>query len=544
MILQGFTQRAWRVSATLGLVAVLAGCVQTNPSVTVKTAPPDLSASRNIPAPPSSSTRQPIDLGSESTAQATVLPDETPTRVIRRGRSEARIGAEQHPRVLEEFGGEVEDPALRAYINRIGRDIVARTEQPNADWTFTVLDTPTVNAFALPGGYVYVTRGLIALADDEAELAAVIGHEIGHVTAKHGAERADAQREASLGVLGATILGAVIGGPAGAVAGRELGSVVAGGNVASYSRIQEFEADALGVRYIAATGYDPFAQADFLVSMQEYSNLQADLAGRARRGDEVSFLASHPSSVDREQRARRRAQATGVTDGARREESFMAAIDGMLFGLSVKNGVLAENTFLHPTYAFSVVIPRGWRGEVQEGRMVAEGPQGARLLVEVDEGAGDDPVRYMSDGYLTNFFNRFGLGARPVVQTVRRGNERAAQSRFRGLFNGSEGDVLLTTIARDGSIVRITGIVPAGRADLLRAVDRVTSSFDVLSRSEVADIQGERLRAYTVQPGDTQERIAQLMPAGPFQLERFRVLNSLQPNDRLQPGDQVKVVVQ
>lgn len=203
------------------------------------------------------------------TACAGGPPAGAPRTVAARSAAEQQAGDQNHPQILQQFGGEVQDPAIRAYVDEIGRKLVRQTEQPGAKWKFTVLDSPVVNAFALPGGYVYVTRGLIALANDEAELAGVIGHEIGHVTAAHSANRQERSTLAQLGVLGAQVAGAVAGlsGPLLDMLGQASGAA-GQAYVASYSRTQEFEADQLGVRYLAAAGYDPSAEADFLASLQ------------------------------------------------------------------------------------------------------------------------------------------------------------------------------------------------------------------------------------------------------------------------------------
>ncbi|MFM2042946.1 MAG: hypothetical protein RLY86_1522, partial [Pseudomonadota bacterium] len=161
---------------------------------------------------------------------------------------EAAIGAEQHPRILEEFGGTLNDPAIQAYVDGIGQRLAANTELPGVTYTFTVLDSDVVNAFALPGGYVYVTRGLMQLANSEAQLAGVIGHEIGHITGRHAAERYSQGTLAQLGAVAAAVLG-----------GQELGQMAAQGAqlaVAGWGRGQELEADQLGIRYMANVGYE------------------------------------------------------------------------------------------------------------------------------------------------------------------------------------------------------------------------------------------------------------------------------------------------
>ena len=177
---------------------------------------------------------------------------------------ERQTGKAQHPQVLMQFGGAYDDPELQAYVTRTGRELVAVSELPKEEFTFTVLDSDVINAFALPGGYVYITRGLLALADDEAELAGVMAHEIGHVTARHSAQRYSRGVLAQGGVAIGTILAGVLGGGAGAQLAQQAGGASAQAYLAGYSRDQEFQADDLGVRYLARAGYDPTAMSGFL----------------------------------------------------------------------------------------------------------------------------------------------------------------------------------------------------------------------------------------------------------------------------------------
>ena len=195
---------------------------------------------------------------------------------------EKRIGDENHPKILQQFGGAYGDRELQAYVKSLGDVLAASSELPNIKWTFTLLDSDVTNAFALPGGYVYVTRGLLSLAENEAQLAAVIGHEIGHVTARHGAQRSAQGTLATVGVVGAQVLGAVLGGAQVGRAAGQLAGIGAQGYVASYSRGQEYEADTLGVRYTGRVGFDPYGMSGFLAKLNQEKNLMAKLRGKHR----------------------------------------------------------------------------------------------------------------------------------------------------------------------------------------------------------------------------------------------------------------------
>lgn len=187
--------------------------------------------------------------------------------------SERSLGAKEHPKLVKAFGGKYQDEALENYLNGLGALLQSTSEQPTPPFTFTLLDSPVINAFAVPGGYVYITRGLMALANDEAELAGVVAHEIGHVTARHSAQR---MGHGMLANLGAALLGVVVGQPMLSNAAR----VAAGAYIQGYSRDQEFQADQLGVRYLTRAGFDPQAMATFLGDMGAEHQLALKVAGK------------------------------------------------------------------------------------------------------------------------------------------------------------------------------------------------------------------------------------------------------------------------
>mgnify|MGYP000684051416 CR=1 FL=1 len=313
-------------------------------------------------------------------------PDGQPTTVERRSVADQRLGDQEHPKILAQFGGEVADAGLRRYVRELGQQLAAQSEQPEGPWTFTVLDSPVVNAFALPGGYVYVTRGLVALANDEAELAGVIGHEIGHVTGAHTSERQERAGIAQLGVLGATILGAVAGLDGQSLqAINQVGNTIGQGYVANFSRGQEFQADSLGIRYLARAGYDPLAQADFLSSLQAQSQLQSQIAGQQFDPNRVDFFSTHPATPQRVREAVARARSEGVNVDAsapRNRDRFLAQINGMTYGDSAEQGFVRDGRFIHPKLRFAFTAPEGFRITNASNAVTAAGPGGAGLIFD------------------------------------------------------------------------------------------------------------------------------------------------------------------
>ena len=282
---------------------------------------------------------------------------------------EARIGAEEHPKMLQAFGGTYDDAALEAYVRAIGRKLVAKSELPDAEFQFFVLNDDTVNAFALPGGYVYVSRGLIALCEDEAELAGVIGHEIGHVTARHSAQRHSSAQATNIGLTAVGILGSIFGAPTG------LNNVVSFGAQAalqSYSRNQELEADRLGARYMSRAGYSPAALTDFFAKLDMQNGIEADKAGKSR--DNYSVMSTHPRTSERIEQARTLAR-TNMPKGAKRERAlFLSQVDGLIFGKDPKEGFMRGDSFVHPQIGFQFTFPPNFT--VENGKSAVTGSNG------------------------------------------------------------------------------------------------------------------------------------------------------------------------
>lgn len=232
---------------------------------------------------------------------------------------EAQVGASEHANILKEYNGLYDNAAVQAYVNQVGKKAAANTERADVNYQFFVLNSPVVNAFALPGGYIYTTRGLLAIVNDEAELAGVLGHEIGHVTARHTAAR---YSQSVVAQLGSAVLASAAGG------GQDLLDTGANLYLSSYSRGQESQADELGIRYLNRAGYDPKAVADFLNAMGGYDSTESRIAGKQEQG--FSYFQSHPQTSDRVTQARAKASAYANSD-IRNSSAYLSAINGMEF---------------------------------------------------------------------------------------------------------------------------------------------------------------------------------------------------------------------
>ncbi|WP_374631925.1 M48 family metalloprotease [Ferrovibrio sp.] len=454
-----------------------------------------------------------------------------------------QVGAEEHPKILKEFGGVYDDPEIGAYVATIAGRLAGQSGIPAGDFHFTVLDSPVVNAFALPGGYVYITRGTLALANNEAEAGAVLGHEIGHVVAKHSEQRYDRAIGTNILTAGGAILGSIfLGQGAGDLIGQ-VGSVAGGAYLAGFSRENEFEADLIGLRLLGHVGYAPIAAAGFLQSLSDYSDLETRIAGQAGRDRTMDMFATHPRGPDRVQRAMDEAQSQPAHPIYRRDE-YLDRINGLLYGDDPKQGVVRGNTFSHPDLRLSFTAPDGWRIINRPDAVLVRGPDSIGQLqfdMERDKRKRDsarDMLDYITRSWANNLrfssTDRFDVNGMPAALGASR-----IQSK-----DGSTLDVRLVAVRMpDGQIVRfVISARPQSMAGIEPSMIRAVHSLRYLTPDQAKAIQPLRLKVINAQAGDTSDTLARRMPAGNFQRERFRVLNGLREGEEIRPGERVKIV--
>src|SRR5690606_26913181 len=288
---------------------------------------------------------------------------------------EIQVGQENHPQVVAENGGVYDDANVGGYVASVGGRLAANSELPDMEFTFTVLNTPLVNAFALPGGYIYVTRGILAIFNDEAELASVLGHEIGHVTARHTAKRYNKAMMAGILSAGA---GIALGSPI----VNDLISQGAQLYLLGYSRDQEYQSDELGIRYMNRAGYDPYASADMLRALQAQEAISQLTAKGEKSQRPPEFYSTHPNTENRVARAEQKAAETGVAKSARPRlnDRYLSVIDGMLYGDDPDQGLIRDNVFWHPKLKFTFTAPAGYTLMNSAQAVYAKGPQGNVVL--------------------------------------------------------------------------------------------------------------------------------------------------------------------
>lgn len=457
--------------------------------------------------------------------QTDLKPSDAPQTVESAGAADprARIGADQHPRIIASYGGEFRDTKTERLVARIVGSLTLVSETPEQAYRITVLNSPAVNAFALPGGYLYVTRGLLALANDASEVAAVLSHEMAHVIANHGLERQRREREVELAGQVASELFS------NSIAGRQ---VVARGklSLAAFSRNQELQADVIGVRMLGQAGYDPFAAARFLESMtanQRFSAVDPDADAS------LDFLASHPNAPRRTELAKSHARAFGPEGvGDRGRDYYLEGIDGLLFGDSPNEGYVRGSDFLHPVLGIRFSVPPGFRIDNKAEAVLVTGPRDLAIRFDgVTDNSRQPLTSYIASGWVAGL----DVGS---IRATRISGLPAATARA----NADKWDFDITVIRLKDRIYRFLTAAPRGSDRLDATASFVRSSFKNLSKSQIRKLEPLRIRLLTVSQGDTVNRLASRMRGVDRKVDLFRLLNALPPGAAPRPGQKVKIV--
>ena len=431
----------------------------------------------------------------------------------------------EHQRILSAYHGVYADPRLDAMVSQAVNKLVAASERPDQRYRITVLNSHAVNAFALPTGHLYVTRGLIALANDSSELASVLSHEMAHVIAQHAAMREDRARQVALVSRVFDNLGTDPDIGALALAKSKIA-------LATFSRAQEFEADGIGVGIAARAGYDPYGAVRFLSSLGRQAGLRSGSASDPRAPD---FLSSHPATPERVRNAQVNArQFSGPGNGNRDRTAYLAAIDGMIYGEDPSEGFARGRRFLHPKLGFTFLAPDGFAldNTPQAVLGIKDGGDQALRLDVVRVPAGQSLAGYLNSGWIENVdadrTEALTINGLPAATAIAKGD----QWTFR-LFVVQFGSEVYRFIFATKQMT------PA--AD--RAFREAVGSFRRMSQAEINTAKPLRIKIVQVGEGDTVERLASRM-ATDRPVERFRILNGLSATERPRPGDSVKIVTE
>jgi len=438
---------------------------------------------------------------------------------------DSRFGSEEHPRIVAAYGGIYHDTKLEQTVARIVGRVVAASDKPDQSYRITILNAPAINAFALPGGYLYVTRGLLALANNSSEVAAVLAHEMAHVTANHANARQDKARTAM--IVSRVVTDVLNDDDAGrlALASSER-------SLASFSRQQELEADALGVRTIGRAGYDPFAAARFLTAMRRFAAYRT--ASSVLNDKRRDFLASHPTTperIDFAVRAARQFGAPGVGEIDR--DRYLAGIEGMVFGDDPSQGFVRERSFVHPTLGVGFTVPEGFVIDNASDAVLATGADGTALRFDaVGLPVGADLGEYLASGWVNGFLEgsveRFTVNGLPAASAVASAKGWA----FR----------IAVVQVETGATYRFIFANEVDTARFSAAAKATVASFRKLDPAEAAKLNSLRIQLVTVKRGDTHKSLSRKMRGVDRPLELFRALNDLDPGSPLPAGMTVKVV--
>ena len=447
--------------------------------------------------------------------------------------SDKAQGAKANPELLAEFGGRYDGPQA-AYVEQVAKRVALQSGLSNSgsDFTVALLNSPVENAFAIPGGYIYITRQLVGLMNSEAELASVMGHEVGHVAARHSAGR---QRTASIGGILAGVVGAVAGnGALGQLVGAGA-QQAAGLYTLSYGRNQEYQADTLGVRYSTAAGYNPYGMANALTALSGETALEARIAGRDANAV-PTWASTHPNDATRIARARQLAQQQGARAGTMpaQDTAYLQRLNGMAWDDDPAQGIIDGQTFRHPGLKLRFTAPNGYTINNGADAVTVAG-SGGQAQMKLGAKASD------LSGFVTQQFRTLGASSASDVRTGSANGVPYAYASTRASASGRAVDVTLVAYGFAASTPYFTIITPQGSGT--GPFTPLIASVAPLSASEAAAIRGKRLRIVTVKAGDTIDSLSRQMAYTDHQRDRFVALNGLGATATLTPGMLVKVVV-
>jgi predicted Zn-dependent protease len=438
---------------------------------------------------------------------------------------EIQAGREADAEIRQQMGV-YKDPALQQYVSGIGQRLAHAAHRPNLPWTFTVVDESAVNAFALPGGFVYVTRGILPFLRNEAELAAVMAHEVGHVDAKHSAQQYSNQTLAGGGLA---LLGIFVPQTRPAQGLASLGLSVA---FLKFSREDELQADQLGVGYASEAGWDPKAMPGLLGTLD-----RLDAASGTSRGV-PNWALTHPPAADRVEKVQA-AVAAVPPGGATNEPAFEKYLDGLVFGDSREKGIVRGNEFLHPVLGFAVTFPEGW--EVINGSDQVVARQGetsnAAMLLQLVHATG--ALQQFAPASMAE------AGWQQVSgESTRINGLDAYVGTYRGAMDNTPVTLAAAHIRAGQQVYVVAGLAPTTEFSASsRAFSSSIQTFRTLSREEANRIQADKVDFYTTRSGDTWDAIARRAGAGSVKPSTLAIMNGMDPGTNPRPGTRVRIVV-
>lgn len=443
---------------------------------------------------------------------------------------EVRTGRQADQEVRQEYG--VYDlPALQQYVSQVGHRLAAKSHRPNLDYHFTVVDSADINAFALPGGYIYITRGIMAYLNSEAELAAVLAHEIGHVTARHSVQQYSAAAAANIGIT----LGSILVPELRNTGAQNLLNVMGGAILSGYGREHELEADRLGAEYLARAGYDPQAMVRVIGLLKNQELFDAEIAkeeGREPRRYHGLF-ASHPDNDTRLQQVVGEANRFAVPNGEEDRAAYLSHIDGVIFGDSPEQGIIRNGTLYHAGLGIAVDFPMGWKTVNSPERVVAASP-GADATVELRVGKRPNisPADFLRQALKMDYGGRVeSVSVNGLPSAIATGSQNGRPLKVGAIYFKDSVYVVLGSANSAAAFGRDSGKLE----DTIR-------SFRPLSDADRNRIKPLVLHTIVATRGTHFAELARQSPIERHPEEQLRLLNNIFPRGEPQPGQTLKIV--
>src|ERR1700712_3245434 len=458
----------------------------------------------------------------EATAPVTTASPAKPAKTI----AQSPAAEREHERILSSYGGSYDDPALETLIGKTVDRLVAASERPDQAYRVTILNSGAVNAFALPTGQLYVTRGLVALASDTSELSSVLSHEMAHVLAKHASIREEQVRQNAIVTRVMTDMANDPDLTALALAKTKL-------TMASFSRAQEFEADGIGVGISARAQFDPYGASRFLASMERNAALKAGKTALDSRSQD--FLSSHPATPERVQNAQANArQYTSPQGGEQDRETYLATIDNIVYGEDPSEGFVRGRRFLHPKLGFTFQAPEAFTMDNTAQAVIGVRDGGSQAMrfdvvrVPAEQTLGD----YLNSGWMEN------VEKASTEDLTINGFPAASAS-----AHGDQWQFKVYALRFGSDVYRFIFAARQKNTERDRNARETLNSFRRLTLEEIQTARPLRIKVINVQLGDTVESLSHRMAGVDRPTERFRILNGLDAHAQVKARDRVKVVV-
>ncbi|WP_180753554.1 M48 family metalloprotease [Bartonella tribocorum] len=449
------------------------------------------------------------------------------------------LSALQHPRILQMYGGAYHDAKLERFLAKIIRKLIIASPHSHQTYSITILNSESINAFALPNGSIYITRGMVALANDSSEVSAILAHEIAHIRAHHGILRL--QKEAQLKMtnhMSPRLLSSIDKKKHPPLQNKQ--------QLAQFSRNQELEADSIALDMLQQAGYDPFASPRFLQTMEAYSNFQ-NISGTQNAS--LDFLASHPTTPKRIQLAIEKAHKISKENHKTIDRnSFLKSIDGMIFGGNFYTGFVRDNQFIHPQWRIAFSVPNGFSIEHSAHTVWASGPNKIAIRVDaIPHPTGMSASDYLKSGWI------IGLdpsSIRPLtIQLPNQGlpnQENLGQNllgaQARATHEQWQFDVVV--ILYNNHIFRFLTAAPHNSQNFAEIAQKTVQSFHPLSASQLKKLKPLKISVIRVKQGETVANLANKMQHTPDKEKLFRILNALSPTQTLRAGTKVKIITE